>query len=218
MGSLNHVIRLTESQTNFHTISINSNNPNGTAIQELVDLLNEAVSCFENLSMAGISAERIAENITLEVIIGNNYFFEIAKLKAIRILFYQLAKIYEAKNFSPSQVKIHCTTALLKDKEQINNNMLSNTTQAMAAIIGGCDSLCVKSHDVEEGFSNRIARNVSSILKEESYLDKVADPAAGSYYIEVLTDKLVKNAWDEIQNLNTSNERISKVTYNDIGY
>ncbi len=213
---LHDVTRLTENHTNFQVLSISPNTPNRSAIPELVDLLNRVTSCFENLFKAGISVERITENITLDIIIGNNYFLEIAKLRAVRILFYQLAKTYGVKNFSPSQVNIHCTTAISKDKGKSNKNMLSNTTQAMAAIIGGCDSLCVKPHDVEVNFSNRIAKNVSCILKEESYLDKVANPAAGSFYIEVLTDKLVKKAWNGFRNSNTSNERIFKIDYNDI--
>ncbi len=80
-----------------------------------------------------------------------------------------------------------------------NVNMLRLTTEAMAAILGGCDSLLVKPYDScyrEPGdFSERIARNIQIILKEESYFDKVVDPAAGSYYIEALTDSLVESAW-----------------------
>ncbi len=212
---IHSIISLTESHPNFQALSIGANSSKGV-VHELVEIVNTAITYFENLLTLEIPTEVIVENILFELTVGNNYFMEIAKLRALRILFYQVVKAYQVKNFAPGEVKVHCTSILSKDKGHANHNMLSNTTQAMAAIIGGCDSLCVKPHEATKTFSNRIARNVSNILKEESYLDKVTDPAAGSYYIEVLTDKLVRNAWSELRKLNTTNTRLAEIDYTDI--
>jgi methylmalonyl-CoA mutase len=100
-------------------------------------------------------------------------------------------------------VQIHAfTTISLDDKTKADPylNMLSNTSQAMSAILGGCDLLTVYPHnrgiEPTDDFGKRIARNISVILREEAYFDKVADPAAGSYYLEKLTDQFSASIWE----------------------
>jgi methylmalonyl-CoA mutase len=135
----------------------------------------------------------------LEMSIGTSYFMEIAKLKALRILFSLIARKYGLEYYTPYQLFIHSTSSLWsKTIYDPYVNMLRNTTEAMSAIIGGCNALTIYPHDTREDRSDdlghRISRNISIILKEESYFDKTADPAAGSYYIEKLTDQLVRKA------------------------
>jgi methylmalonyl-CoA mutase len=99
-----------------------------------------------------------------------------------------------------ARMNIHCVTSELnKTVDDPFTNMLRTQTEAMSAIIGGTDSLTVQPYDISfrkpDEFSERIARNQQLILKKESYFDKVVDPAAGSYYIENLTNMIAENAW-----------------------
>ncbi len=126
----------------------------------------------------------------------NPITFELAKLRAIRILFAQLLKKHGGSE--DTSCFIHAITKLSKTEEKDYTNMLRVTTRAMSAVLGGCDSLEVVPFDGEESdFSLRIARNVQLILQGESYLDKIVDPAAGSYYVETLTTKIVESVSNE---------------------
>jgi methylmalonyl-CoA mutase len=124
---------------------------------------------------------------------------EIAKIRCARNLWSTLAEAYGMPN-SQISLKIHSTTSqwnlTIYDPHV---NMLRGTTEAMSAVLGGADSLSVLPFDYAYGhtteFSDRIARNVQIILREEAYLDRVADPAGGSYYVEFLTDSLGEKAW-----------------------
>lgn len=132
--------------------------------------------------------------------IGPDFFTEIAKFRAFRKLVVLLQEQYSI-NFP---IHIHAQTAQIdKSVLDIYNNMLRTTTEAMSAVIGGANSLCVLPYN--EGFSEvnefsaRIARNQQHILKDESYLNKVADIASGSYYIESITDALAERAWEQFK-------------------
>lgn len=127
---------------------------------------------------------------------GTNYFFEIAKLRAFRWLYKQLCDL----NSITYNIFIYSETVVLHDNEKEEyNNILRNTTEAMSAILGGCDALMINGHDKSSsGFSRRIARNIHHILQHESYFDEINDAAKGSYYIEYLTYQFSKNAWDEL--------------------
>lgn len=160
-----------------------------TLTEELVHLLNLA---------------KITSNETARVhfFVGQNYFFEIAKLRAARWLWHQMADL---KN-QHSQLYITAETTIASfSKDDVNYNILRNTTAAMSAILGGCDQLLVNSHDcvsLETSFGKRIARNIQHILHNESYFGELHDAAKGSYYIENLTYQLAKNAWTQFADLN----------------
>jgi methylmalonyl-CoA mutase len=133
--------------------------------------------------------------IVFEIAVGTNYFFEIAKLRAFRILFQALAKEYNHNH------DCHLLVTPTKRNKTIygyNVNMLRTTTECMSAILGGADSIANLPYDSiyhkDNEFGDRIARNQLLILKEESYLDKVNNPADGSYYIESLTQQLADKA------------------------
>ena len=131
--------------------------------------------------------------ITIEVSVGTNYFFEIAKLRALRLLFNTLAAEY---NHTFDCHIIATPTKRNKTLYDYNVNMLRTTTECMSAILGGADIVANLSYDSlyhkDNEFGDRIARNQLLILKHESYFDKVHNPADGTYYIEVLTEQLVQ--------------------------
>lgn len=137
------------------------------------------------------------QKLTLNLAVGSDYFFEIAKLRAMRKLYALLAQQYSADE----AVTIQCETALNnKTIYDYNNNILRTTSEAMSAVVGGCDALYVYPYDVlfkqPHDFSARIARNIQLVLKKESYLDKVTDAAHGSYYIESLSNEIATKSWD----------------------
>lgn len=179
-----------------------------TLSEELAFTLSMANEYMANLADRGIDAADIASSMQFSMATGSNYFMEIAKIRAARVLWSKICEAYglQAEN---SKVHIHTTTSqwnmTLYDPHV---NMLRGCTEAMSSILGGADYITILPFDYPYGsssaFSNRVARNAQIILRDEAYLDRVADPAAGSYYIENLTDTLAEKAWElfrEIENL-----------------
>ncbi len=185
----------------LRVLSVNSNifgDSGATATQELAYGLSMISEYMSSLTEMGVSAENIAATIQWNLSIGSDYFIEIAKVRAARMLFSTLLSAFTS---AKKPVYINSITSRWnKTVYDPNVNLLRLTTEAMSAILGGCDSLLVQPYDVvynePTDFSERLARNIQIILKEESYFDKVIDPASGSYYIESLTDSLIRNSWD----------------------
>jgi len=168
----------------------------GEYTDQIADTLIQATLILDYLTDNGIDAQQAFNKMAIHTTIGNDYFAEIAKIKALRISLYQLAKAYEVQ----SDCYIHAgSSSYVAEQYAPHANMIKAPIAAMAAIIGGCNSLTVESEDFSNVLQNRIARNVSNILKEESYLDKVADPAAGSYYITNLINQMATLAWCSFQ-------------------
>jgi methylmalonyl-CoA mutase len=147
-------------------------------------------------------AEQTSDVIFFHFQTGQNYFLEIAKLRAFRWLWQQVCT---TQNISTSMFVIAQTGNSKRDEtahaNEIYNNILRNTTEAMSAIIGGCDYLIVNSHDVatiDSDFGKRIARNMQHILQQESYFNNSSDLAKASYYIEYLTYQLAEKAWNQL--------------------
>lgn len=186
----------------FKTLFVNGTSAiNGkNNVHELASALRQIVVYMDLLTESGIEAAEVLRSIMVKFEISPNYFKEIAKLRAFRILLATIAEAYQVVNFDPAEVHIHCETSGKQTSEgESYKNMLSNTTEAMSAILGRCDSLYVVPHDglkaERNDFSRRMARNISLILKEEAYFDKVTDPASGSYFIETLTERFAEEAW-----------------------
>ena len=151
----------------FHTIGVNGHvftNAGATIVQEMAFSLAVGAEYLDKLTEKGLTIDEIAPKMRFNLAIGQNYFMELAKLRAYYV------------------------------------NMLRTTTGTMSAVLGGVDSFTVMPFDtpfeIPTDFADRIARNQQLILKEEAHFDKVADPAAGSYYIENLTESLAVAAWD----------------------
>jgi methylmalonyl-CoA mutase len=188
----------------FNVVNVNASvfhNAGGSAVQELAFAMASGSEYLERMDARGIPAGRSAEKIRFTFAVGSNYFMEIAKLRAARYLWSRVLEAWEVDVHSAAKMFIHSVTSdWNKTIYDPYVNMLRSTTEAMSAILGGTDSLTVDRFNKsfrKEGtpFSERIARNTQLILKEEAYLDKVADPAAGSYYIESLTGSLIGESW-----------------------
>ncbi|MCU0341421.1 MAG: methylmalonyl-CoA mutase family protein [Spirosomaceae bacterium] len=172
-------------------------NAGANATQELAVMLATAVTYMDKLSDLGLSIAQIVPKIFFSVAVGTSYFVEIAKLRALRYLW---AEIQRQWAFAPAPAYIHASNSLFYDAAiTTDTNILRATTEAMSAVIGGCDALTIRAYDVllkpSDDFSERIARNISTILKEESHLNKTTDPATGSYFIDALTLQLADAAW-----------------------
>lgn len=163
------------------------------ALQRGVEMINAQPDNQEN-------AERAVRRISFSVPVGNNFLTEIAKLKALRMLWYQVVRAYGVDSYLPEQLHIHARSdAWINESFQPHGNMLKSTTASISAIAGGCNSLTVMGEQYGNPLMERMARNVSVILREESHLNKVSDPLAGSYAIEILTRNIAREAWERFQ-------------------
>ncbi len=170
-------------------------------VQELAYTLASASGYLAMLSAKGLKVDDIAKRITLILSVGSNYFLEIAKFRAARLLWTRMVEAYKPSGTESMMAHIHAITSNWnKTVYDPYVNMLRTTTEAMAAAIAGVDTITVNPYDTPfkdtDDFSRRIARNQQILLKEETYLDKVIDPSAGSYYIEQLTFSIASQAWD----------------------
>ena len=176
-------------------------NAGSNIVQELGFSLAAANELVARLTDLGCKAHRVACRIELNVGIGSTYFMEMAKIRAARLLWSKVIEQYQPECDCAYNLFINATTS--EWNQSVYDpyvNMLRSTTEAMSACIAGADSISVLPFDnaykEADDFGYRIARNQQLLLKEESYLDKIADPAAGSYYIENLTDQIARGAWD----------------------
>jgi len=195
---------LTSDLPHFKIISVNGlaiHNAGATIVQELGYVLAVANEYVAFVTEKGIPSEKIASKMQFTLSVGSNYFMEIAKLRAVRLLWSTLIEQYHPACDCAYHITLN-TVASSWNKTLYDPyvNMLRSTTEAMSAALGGADSIALKPFDMaykqEDEFSSRIGRNVQIILKEESYFDKVVDPAAGSYYIENLTNSIIEHAWN----------------------
>lgn len=149
----------------------------------------------------GLSVDEIAPSIKFNMPIGVNYFMEIAKFRAARMLWANVTAPYAPVRGCSQKMRVHATTSAWNQSVYDPYvNMLRGTTESMSAAIAGVDSIEVLPFDhafaAPSEFSTRIARNTQLLLKEESHFDQVVDPSAGSYYIETLTNLLAEKAWE----------------------
>lgn len=187
----------------FRVFTINGNiihNAGSNIVQELGFTLSAANDLMAHLTEKGCTAEDVARNIVFSFATGSTYFMEIAKIRAARLLWSKIAEQYKPTSESACKAFIHTSSSRWnKSIYDPYVNMLRTTTETMSAAIAGADSISVTPFDTAykdaDEFGYRIARNQQILLKEESYLDKIVDPAAGSYYIENLTNSIAQYAW-----------------------
>ena len=190
----------------FLTISsVIYQNAGANIVQQLAYTLAQVNEYFNRISA-------INQPITIEVAVGTNYFFEIAKLRALRILFNTLATEYN-HNFDCHIIAT--PTKRNKTLYDYNVNMLRTTTECMSAILGGADAVANLPYDAlyhkDNEFGDRISRNQLLILKYESYFDKVNNPADGTYYIETLTEQLAEKALELFKDIEKNGGLISQL-------
>lgn len=189
---------ISNSETTFRSISLQLQNTKDEA-QAIAEIL------FEVKNLVDKSNKSILQNIQFVVEATDSFFVTITKIRVLRWLLIQMYDLYEVD----SKPYIHSMTSQGRDEKSLqdeNWNLIRNTTQAFSCILGGTNALTVVSHQDENSerskiWANRIARNVSVMLREESFIDATADPISGSYYCEQMTDKLIASAWEKFQKM-----------------
>jgi methylmalonyl-CoA mutase len=186
----------------FNSISISGyhmQEAGATAVQELAFTLADGIEYVRAALSRGLKIDEFAPRLSFFFAIGMNFFMEIAKLRAARLLWAQLMQPFEPQKPESLALRTHCQTSGVSLTEQDPyNNVVRTTVEAMAAALGGTQSLHTNALDealaLPTPFSARIARNTQLILQEETGITKVIDPLGGSYYVEALTASLAVEA------------------------
>ncbi len=175
-------------------------NSGSTIVQELAFTLSVGHEYLVKLMDAGLTADQAAKTIRFSMAVSSNYFMEIAKFRAARMLWANIVKQYNPEKQCSQKMFAHAVTS--RWNQTVYDpyvNMLRGTTEAMSAAIAGVHSLEVvpfdEAFETPTDFSSRIARNVQLLLKYESHFDQVSDASGGSYYIETLTQSIAEQAW-----------------------
>ena len=186
----------------FNSISISGyhmHEAGATAVQELAYTIADGEEYVKCALAKGLGVDDFAPRLSFFFGIGMNFFMEIAKLRAARLLWAKTMQKYNPKHSSSSSLRTHCQTSgvSLAEKDPYNN-VIRTTIEALAAVLGGTQSLHTNALDeaiaLPTDFSARIARNTQLVVQHETGITNVVDPLGGSYYIEALTDSLVKRA------------------------
>ena len=196
-----------ERMPRFNSISISGYHmleAGATAVQELAFTLADGMEYVRAAQAKGLEVDSFAPRLSFFFGIGMNFFMEIAKLRAARLLWHRIMAGFGAKNPKSLMLRTHCQTSGVSLTEQDPyNNIVRTTIEAMAAVLGGTQSLHTNSFDeaiaLPTDFSARIARNTQLILAEESGITNVADPLGGSWFVESLTNELADKAWALIE-------------------
>ena len=180
--------------------SVMFNNAGAYIFQELGYALAWGAEWLAMLTEAGVDVDTVAKRIKFNMGISSNYFMELAKFRAARMLWAQIVEQFKPACKCSCKMMAHAITSEFNQTVfDAHVNMLRSQTEAMSAALAGVDSITVtpfdKSYKTPDEFSERIARNQQYLLKEESHLDKVVDPAGGSYYVETLTASIAQEAW-----------------------
>ena len=190
----------------FNSISISGyhmQEAGATAVQELAFTIADGKEYVRAALAKGLDVDLFAGRLSFFFAIGMNFFMEVAKLRAARVLWHRVMSEFEPKKAGSLMLRTHCQTSGVSLTEQDPyNNVVRTTIEALAAVLGGTQSLHTNSFDEALGlptdFSARIARNTQLIIAEESGVTSTVDPLGGSYYIESLTQSLVDEAWQLI--------------------
>ena len=175
----------------------------GNAVQELAFTLASGVEYLREMHRRGLDVNTVAPRIRFAVTVGVNFFMEIAKLRALRMLWSRAVAVLGG-NQDAQKLSLHVRTSLWnKSVYDPHNNILRATVEALAGVLGGCDSLQVGAFDEvlrpPDDFSRRLARNTQLILQKECHLTRVIDPAGGSWMAEEVTADLAGRAWSLFQ-------------------
>lgn len=206
INSAAELVKLTAEYPNFKAITISGTeylDSGANQVQEIAYTLNSLVFLIEKLSEKGVEVQSIFANLNFKLAIGLEYFVEIGKFRAFNNLLAEVAAKYGVAEFSNT---ITAKTSIWsKSVTDAETNLLRCTTEAMSAILGNVDGVLIDAYDREfkdsSDFSSRIAGNITTILREESYFGKVANPVDGSYYIEEVSTKIAEKALELFQSI-----------------
>lgn len=210
-----------EKMTKFNSISISGyhmQEAGADAALELAYTLADGKEYIETALASGLEIDQFAPRLSFFFGIGMNFYMEIAKLRAARLLWNEIVQSYNPKNKKSLMLRTHCQTSGWSLTEQDPyNNIVRTTIEAMAAVFGGTQSLHTNSFDeaiaLPTEFSSRIARNTQIILQEETGITQVVDPWGGSYMMETLTQEMIERAREimkEVQELGGMAKAIEK--------
>ncbi|RXD02388.1 methylmalonyl-CoA mutase [Sphingomonas sp. UV9] len=193
----------------FNSISISGyhmQEAGATQLHELAFTIADGMEYVKYGVASGLDIDKFAGRLSFFFAIGMNFFMEIAKLRAARVLWHRAMTQLGAQDERSKMLRTHCQTSGVSLTEQDPyNNVMRTTIEAMAAMLGGTQSLHTNALDeaiaLPTDFSARIARNTQIVLQEETGMTKVVDPLGGSYYIESLTQSLVDGAWTLIERI-----------------
>ena len=193
----------------FNSISISGyhmHEAGATAVQELAFTIADGKEYVQRAMATGLDIDAFAGRLSFFFGIGMNFFMEVAKLRAARTLWHRVMDSLGAKDARSKMLRTHCQTSGVSLTEQDPyNNVIRTTIEAMAAVLGGTQSLHTNALDeaiaLPTDFSARIARNTQIVLAEETGITRVVDPLGGSYYVEALTAELVDQAWAIIEDI-----------------
>ena len=203
LADLPKIVETLKDYPNLRCVMVHSdtlNNSGAYIVQELGYALAWGNEYLQQLVDAGIDVDLAAKSIKFYMGVSENYFMEIAKFRAARLLWAQIVKQYEPKCDCACKMVINASTSTYNQTVFDSYvNLLRSQTEAMSAALGGVHSMVVTPFDVPyekaTDFSERIARNQQLLIKEEAHFDRIVDPSAGSYYIEHLTAALAQEAW-----------------------
>ena len=181
-------------QKKFHPFGLRVSE--ATPVEEITHLLLQGVKALDTLKGSGIHNSVGIHQIAFSIPVGKDFLQQIAKLKTLRLLWHRVSQIHSIEGFGASDLYIHTRSEVFtEEKFQPHGNMLKATSAAMSAVLGGCDALTILPEDEDNSMMNRVSRNVSTILREESHLDKVSDAFAGAYILEDMIHAFAAEAW-----------------------
>ena len=197
------IVEVLKDYPKAHVMTVHTetlNNAGAYIVQELGYALAWGNEYLQQLVDAGVDVDQAARQMKFYMGVSENYFMEIAKFRAARLLWAQIVKQYEPKDDNSCKMTINATTSTYNMTVFDSYvNLLRSQTEAMSAALGGVHSMVVTPFNVPyekpSDFSERIARNQQLLIKEEAHFDRIVDPSAGSYYIEHLTDALAQEGW-----------------------
>ena len=207
---IKNILHSNEKLPDLRTILIDTtiyNNGGASAVQELGIAIAVGIYYLEELQEAGLKLDEIFAKMIFQFSIGSHFFMEIAKLRAARVLWHRISRVYGVdEDMSRMHIAAE-TSSFTKTVNDPHVNLLRAGNEAFAAVVGGIQYLHVSPFDDLTGatpFSDRIARNTQLLLKEEAHLKKVVDPAGGSWYVEQLTNELAEKAWGFFQQIDAN--------------
>lgn len=193
----------------FNSISISGyhmQEAGATAVQELAFTLADGLEYVRSAIARGLDIDQFAGRLSFFFCIGMNFFMEVAKLRAARLIWATMIRKFDPKDPRSMMLRTHCqTSGVSLTAQDPHNNIVRTAYEGLAAVLGGTQSLHTNSFDealaLPSEFSSKIARNTQLILAEETGVTKVVDPLAGSYYVESLTQSLTHHAWRLIKEI-----------------
>ncbi len=191
----------------FKVLQINArrlhSGPENTA-WELAYTIAKAAEYLAQMDLRGLNPELVNRHLQFSITVSTSYFVEIAKLRALKLLWAKVLDAFGVKGGAIPTIEVHLAPET--QEKDTNTNLIKAATQVMSAAIGGADIIYVLNSNASlmqesTAFTRRMARNVQHILKMESHIDRVKDPAAGSYYVEALTNSFAVRAWEIFQDI-----------------